>query len=316
MALECEDPWTSCVDTKRKFLNQELDVDDELLYSLMSKSLTNGKKLLLQEDKESIESGDSASASSPSNPAKVKSLVDILRYRGPKKDTFYLFCSSLKEIGREWIVRKLHGQDKSRRRVQSAPVQSVEGQSLDDLHQAYQGGSEHSDRKWMTEGIPPRQQQSQEFQFHSQAKVTRSKSQQWPSFQRCPFEKKDSLLSGKKTSDDFSTNSRDSYAKHVLSCSEAKATSTGSGPLPEIPDEKFSVPESGLAQEIHEREDVQYQNLKEKYSEALSKLEQVQTELASTKEDLKRSGERVFHLVDVGAKPDFAFLTFTFFRKI
>eukprot|EP00118_Oscarella_pearsei_P019688 m.210790 g.210790 ORF g.210790 m.210790 type:complete len:154 (+) comp39745_c0_seq193:269-730(+) len=134
MALECEDPWTSCVDTKRKFLNQELDVDDELLYSLMSKSLTNGKKLLLQEDKESIESGDSASASSPSNPAKVKSLVDILRYRGPKKDTFYLFCSSLKEIGREWIVRKLHGQDKSRRRKDDAipgnPGRVIDGKAI------------------------------------------------------------------------------------------------------------------------------------------------------------------------------------------
>eukprot|EP00118_Oscarella_pearsei_P019698 m.210336 g.210336 ORF g.210336 m.210336 type:complete len:254 (+) comp39745_c0_seq8:311-1072(+) len=212
----------------------------------MGKKLqSTGTMLLVKEDKERIESGDGAKASPPPNPVKVKGLVEILRYKGPKKDTFYLFCSSLMETGREWIVKELLGQqERGRRGAQSAPIQimncqkhhNVRGQSSDDLHLAYHGGSEHSDRKWMTEGIPPRQQQSQEFQFHSQAKVTRSKSQQWPSFQRCPFEKKDSLLSGKKTSDDFSTNSRDSYAKHVLSCSEAKATSTGSGPLPEIPE--------------------------------------------------------------------------------
>eukprot|EP00118_Oscarella_pearsei_P019687 m.210787 g.210787 ORF g.210787 m.210787 type:complete len:158 (+) comp39745_c0_seq192:127-600(+) len=129
------DPWESCVDTKMEFLNKNLGVDGKLLNKLMEKKVQSaGVMLLVKEDKESIESGDSASASSPSNPAKVKSLVDILRYRGPKKDTFYLFCSSLKEIGREWIVRKLHGQDKSRRRKDDAipgnPGRVIDGKAI------------------------------------------------------------------------------------------------------------------------------------------------------------------------------------------
>eukprot|EP00118_Oscarella_pearsei_P019678 m.210574 g.210574 ORF g.210574 m.210574 type:complete len:121 (+) comp39745_c0_seq109:330-692(+) len=101
----------------------------------MGKKLqSTGTMLLVKEDKERIESGDGAKASPPPNPVKVKGLVEILRYKGPKKDTFYLFCSSLKEIGREWIVRKLHGQDKSRRRKDDAipgnPGRVIDGKAI------------------------------------------------------------------------------------------------------------------------------------------------------------------------------------------
>ena len=103
-----QDPWQTRVDTHREFLKHNLHVDDELLNSLMGKRLESGASLLTQFDKEcNIE------LSAPTNSAKVEALLKVLRFKGPKEETFELLCHSLYEIKRVWIVQELIPGDRS-----------------------------------------------------------------------------------------------------------------------------------------------------------------------------------------------------------
>ena len=109
------DPWQTRVDTNREFLQHNLCVDDQLLHSLMGKRLQSGASLLTQTDKDNVESntGLATNMAAPTNSTKVDALVRILRFKGPKEETFNLLCHSLYEIKRVWIVQQLMGRERS-----------------------------------------------------------------------------------------------------------------------------------------------------------------------------------------------------------
>ena len=131
--MEPEDPWRARVDTNREFLREGLHVNNELLDSLMTKRLKSGAVLLTQTDKEET----SIDSNALTNSAKVDALVIILRFKGPKKETFNLLCHSLYEIKRDWIVQELIGSDprgshgesdhvSDRKQIEGTPQRSTE----------------------------------------------------------------------------------------------------------------------------------------------------------------------------------------------
>ena len=121
---ESQDPWQTRVDTHREFLKHNLHVDDELLNSLMGKRLESGASLLTQIDKE-----DNIESSALTNLAKVDALVKVLRFKGPKEETFNLLCLSLYDVRRVWIVQELMGWEQSHSDESDSKQGALEGKS-------------------------------------------------------------------------------------------------------------------------------------------------------------------------------------------